>query len=76
LAKPEKDGDAGARADAVLAAIRSLPGAYREPLVLRLVAGLTGPQIACCLGMTHGSVRVNLHRGMAMLREKLSEEHR
>jgi RNA polymerase sigma-70 factor (ECF subfamily) len=65
--------DAG-RADTVLGAIRSLPDAYREPLVLRFVAGLTGPQIAACLGMTHGSVRVNLHRGMAMLRKTLSED--
>ncbi|HZW09883.1 MAG TPA: sigma-70 family RNA polymerase sigma factor [Phycisphaerales bacterium] len=62
------------RAEAVLAAIRGLPAAYREPLMLRLVAGLTGPQIACCLGMTHGSVRVNLHRGMAMLRQNLAED--
>jgi len=25
------------------------------------------------IGLTHGSVRVNLHRGMQMLREKLAE---
>jgi len=56
---------------AALAAIRSLPEAYRETLVLRLVEGLTGPQIAAATGMTEGSVRVNLHRGMAMLRERL-----
>ncbi len=55
----------------VLTAIRSLPDAYRETLTLRLVAGLTGPQIAACLGMTHGSVRVNLCRGMEMLRKCL-----
>lgn len=55
----------------VLDAIRSLPDAYRETLTLRLVEGLTGPQIAACLGMTHGSVRVNLCRGMEILRERL-----
>lgn len=59
--------------DEVMQAIRSLPDAYRESLVLRLVEGLTGPQIAERMGMTHGSVRVNLHRGMEMLRQKLSE---
>lgn len=58
-------------AERALAAIRSLPEAYREPLVLRLVEGLTGPQIAARTGLTPGSVRVNLHRGMAMLRERL-----
>jgi RNA polymerase sigma-70 factor (ECF subfamily) len=57
----------------VLAMIRGLPEAYRETLVLRLVEGLTGPQIAERMGMTHGSVRVNLHRGMQILKERLGE---
>jgi RNA polymerase sigma-70 factor, ECF subfamily len=57
---------------AALNAIRSLPDAYREPLILRFVEGMTGPEIAQRTGLTHGSVRVNLHRGMQMLREKLS----
>jgi len=38
---------------------------------LRLVEGMTGPEIAERTGLTAGSVRVNLHRGMQMLREKL-----
>jgi len=59
-------------ADDVLRAIRSLPEAYRETLVLRLVEQMTGPQIAAALGMTHGSVRVNLHRGMELLRAQLA----
>jgi RNA polymerase sigma-70 factor, ECF subfamily len=54
-----------------LGAIRELPEAYRETLLMRLVVGLTGPEIAARTGMTHGSVRVNLHRGMALLRERL-----
>jgi RNA polymerase sigma-70 factor (ECF subfamily) len=56
-----------------LAAIRALPEAYRETLALRLVEGLSGPEIAARTGLMPGSVRVNLHRGMAMLREALSE---
>lgn len=52
----------------VLEAIRVLPEAYREPLVLRLVEGLTGPEIAEKTGLTPGSVRVNLSRGMKRLR--------
>jgi RNA polymerase sigma-70 factor (ECF subfamily) len=61
-------GDDGA---AILGMIRGLPEAYRETLILRLVEGLTGPEIAERTGLTPGSVRVNLHRGMHMLREKL-----
>jgi RNA polymerase sigma-70 factor (ECF subfamily) len=63
-----------AEARAVLDAIRSLPEAYREPLILRLVEGLTGPEIAARIGLTHGSVRVNLHRGMQQLREILARK--
>jgi len=55
----------------ILKAIRALPDAYRETLVLRLVEGMTGPEIAAQTGLTPESVRVNLHRGMKLLREKL-----
>lgn len=55
----------------VLRAIRALPEAYRETLILRLLEGMTGPEIAARTGLTPGSVRVNLHRGMKQLREKL-----
>jgi RNA polymerase sigma-70 factor, ECF subfamily len=57
---------------AVLAVIKGLPVAYRETLVLRLVEGLTGPEIAERTGLTPASVRVNLHRGMKLLRDKLT----
>jgi RNA polymerase sigma-70 factor (ECF subfamily) len=60
-----------AEAQAVLAAIRGLPEAYRETLIFRLVEGMTGPEIAARTGLTPASVRVNLHRGMKQLREKL-----
>ncbi|OLB88873.1 MAG: hypothetical protein AUI12_03870 [Acidobacteria bacterium 13_2_20CM_2_57_6] len=56
----------------VLSVVRGLPDAYREPLILRLVEGMTGPEIAARTGLTHGSVRVNLYRGMQLLREKLA----
>ena len=60
----------------ILGVVRALPEAYREPLILRLVEGMTGPEIAERTGLTHGSVRVNLYRGMQMLREKLAETAR
>lgn len=56
----------------VLDMIRELPDAYRETLILRLVEGLTGPEIAEQTGLTPDSVRVNLHRGMKLLKEKLA----
>jgi RNA polymerase sigma-70 factor, ECF subfamily len=57
----------------ILECIRSLPEAYRETLILRLVEGMTGPEIAARTGLVPGSVRVNLHRGMSQLREKLAQ---
>ena len=67
----ESGASPGPEAALILAAIHTLPETYRETLVLRLVEGMTGPEIAARTGMTHGSVRVNLHRGMQQLREKL-----
>ena len=58
-----------AEAHAILAVIRALPEAYSETLVLRLVEGMTGEEIAERTGLTPGSVRVNLHRGMSPARE-------
>lgn len=60
-----------AEAAMVLECVRQLPEAYRETMILRLVEGMTGPEIASRTGLTQGSVRVNLHRGMQQLREKL-----
>jgi RNA polymerase sigma-70 factor (ECF subfamily) len=57
-----------------LAAIRKLPDAYRETLTLRLVEDLSGPEIAAQVGLTPESVRVNLHRGMQLLRQMLGWE--
>ncbi len=63
--------DARQEALAALEAIRKLPEAFRETLIMRLVEGMTGPEIADRTGMTHDSVRVNLSRGMKLLREQL-----
>jgi RNA polymerase sigma-70 factor (ECF subfamily) len=60
-----------AEATEVLNLIRQLPEAYREPLILRFVEGMTGPEIAARTGLAPASVRVNIHRGMKLLREKM-----
>jgi RNA polymerase sigma-70 factor (ECF subfamily) len=56
---------------AILDVVRKLPDAYRETLLMRLVEGMSGNEIAERTGLTPASVRVNLHRGMKLLREKL-----
>jgi RNA polymerase sigma-70 factor, ECF subfamily len=70
-AEKRRNSEAADDGAAILGVIRGLPEAYRETLILRLVEGMTGPEIAERTGLTAGSVRVNLHRGMQMLREKL-----
>ena len=60
-----------AEAVAALHAILALPDTYRETIIMRLVEGLSGPEIAEKTGMTPDSVRVHLHRGMKLLRDKL-----
>ena len=58
----------------ILNAIRRLSPAYRETLMLRLVEGMSGEEIAIATDMSADSVRVNLHRGMQKLRELLGVE--
>lgn len=69
--RPDHDGPSAQRA---LEAIASLPEAYRETLMLRLVEQLSGPEIAERTGLTEGSVRVNLSRGMKLLRAALAAD--
>jgi len=59
------------QARVVLSALRSLPKAYRTTLTLRLLQGMTAPEIADRTGLSPASVRVNLHRGMKLLRHQL-----
>jgi RNA polymerase sigma-70 factor, ECF subfamily len=67
----EQKSNPNTEAREILDAIRALPEAYRETLVLRLVEGMTGNEISEQTGLTPLSVRVNLHRGMKLLRQKL-----
>jgi RNA polymerase sigma-70 factor (ECF subfamily) len=69
------DGRGGeADALAIVAVIRGLPAAYSETLLMRLVEGMTGPEIAARTGLTPESVRVNLCRGMKRLRRALGAD--
>ena len=68
--------DAGVkeRAESVQAALRLLPAAYREVIVLHRWHELSFPEIAEILGTTEGAVKVRAHRGYLKLRELLQEE--
>ena len=68
---PASDRSALGSALGLLEKIHELPESYRETLVLRFVEGMTGPEIAQLTGLAPASVRVNLHRGVRLLREKL-----
>ena len=55
----------------VLAVLRSLPEEYRLPLTLRYIGGADYDTICTQLGLTNGSLRGLLHRGMKLLRAEL-----
>jgi RNA polymerase sigma-70 factor (sigma-E family) len=57
---------------ALLAALRQLPPRQREVIVLRYWADLTDAQIAATLGCSPGTVRSQLSRALAKLRDRLS----
>jgi RNA polymerase sigma-70 factor, ECF subfamily len=58
---------------AVLAVLRSLPEEYRLPLTLRYIGGADYETICLQLGLTNGSLRGLLHRGMKLLRTELQQ---
>ena len=65
--------EARSDADFVMSHIRELPVKLREPLLLRLVEGMPGEEIARVTGLSHGTVRVYLHEAMRLLRQRLQE---
>ena len=46
----------------------TLPPAYRSAVVLRHVDGLTYPEVAAALERPEGTVKAQVHRGVALLR--------
>lgn len=55
----------------VLSILRSLPEEYRLPLSLRYLAGASYETVSLQLGLTNGSLRGLLHRGLKLLRDRL-----
>jgi RNA polymerase sigma-70 factor, ECF subfamily len=58
----------------VLAILRSLPEEYRLPLTLRYIAGCDYESIQTQLGLSNGSLRGLLHRGLKLLRARLPRD--
>jgi RNA polymerase sigma-70 factor (ECF subfamily) len=53
-------------------AIAALEPKYREVLLLRDAEGLTAPEVAEVLGLTHQAVKSRLHRARLSVREKVA----
>lgn len=51
------------------ALLAALPDRYRVPLVLRYVDDLTYPEMAEALGRPEGTLKAQVHRGLARLRD-------
>jgi len=56
----------------VQAALLALPYDFREAVVMCDVVGLSYDEIAAAAGVPVGTVRSRIHRGRAMMRERLS----
>jgi RNA polymerase sigma-70 factor, ECF subfamily len=55
----------------VLSVLRSLPAEYQLPLTLRYIVGADYERISEQLGLTNGSLRGLLHRGLKLFRDRL-----
>jgi RNA polymerase sigma-70 factor (ECF subfamily) len=73
-APPDESAQRQEQRQRVLAVLRSLPEEYRLPLTLRYIAGADYETIGQQLGLSNGSLRGLLNRGMARLREALKDE--
>lgn len=62
---------AGFERDAVVTAVRALPQRQREAVVLRFWAGLTQDEAAEAMGVSAGSVKSYLSRGLDALEREL-----
>ena len=65
------DGDQHRR---VIAALRTLPPRQREAIVLRFYEELSEAETAAAMGVSAGSVKTHVHRGLAALAHVLEDE--
>jgi RNA polymerase sigma-70 factor, ECF subfamily len=69
-AAPDERVEEEERRQQLLGVLRKLPEEYRLPLWLRYFGGADHETIQTQLGLTNGSLRGLLHRGLKMLREE------
>jgi RNA polymerase sigma-70 factor (sigma-E family) len=62
--------------DGVVSALRCLTARQREAIVLRYYADLSEAEIAKAMGISRGTVKSHMARGMAALYKALEPEHR
>jgi RNA polymerase sigma-70 factor (sigma-E family) len=73
-ASAEYDALVGEEHRAVLLAVRRLPRRQREALMLRYFADLDVPEIARAMGISPGTVKSTLSRGIAALGQMLGDD--
>jgi RNA polymerase sigma-70 factor (ECF subfamily) len=56
------------------ALVAGLPAAYRAPIVLRHVDGLSYAEMSAALDRPEGTLKAQVHRGLALLRAALERE--
>jgi RNA polymerase sigma-70 factor (sigma-E family) len=73
-ATPERAALERAEHERVVVALRQLPERQREALALRYYLDLPEAEIAAAMGVSVGSVKTHLHRGLATLARSLRED--
>jgi RNA polymerase sigma-70 factor (sigma-E family) len=71
---PEASAVAADEHERVVAALRRLPERQREALALRYFLDLPEAEIAAAMGVSAGSVKTHVHRGLAALAQLLGEK--
>lgn len=75
-ASPTDVAERHAARDRWAARLSALPAVYRTAVVLRHVDGMSYPEAAAALGRPEGTVKAQVHRGIALLRTMLEAESR
>jgi RNA polymerase sigma-70 factor (ECF subfamily) len=74
--QPERSVEATERREELGALVAALPQRYRTAVVLRHIEDLRISEIAEVVGQPEGTVKSNIHRGIAMLRKAMDQEKR
>jgi len=75
-AQPTSEADVVVLRVALAHALRGLARRQRDTIVLRYLAGLPEHEVAVALGISDGSVKTHLHRGLARLRIAIGPDDR